>query len=316
MLTMNARGRFDPKGRPLTDEDMARLRRFLAEVWRDAGPANGCAHVGDLLWGRFMYEDTVVNPAGRFRFWEGMDGRVLGFACFYPPATIDFSVHPRLRAEADLYAAMLAWGDERRRAFAGNDVPKPLSVTVMSDDAATGSLLSAVGFSPTADDPLLYFTRNLSDAIPAPAVPEGFVVRSLRGEAEYDERVAIHREVWHPSRVTIGAYRRLRTVDGYDPELDLVAVAPDGTFAAYAILWYDPATRTAEFEPVGARPAFRGRGLTKAVLLEGLRRVRERGAELAIVYTGEDRLPARRLYESVGFRVVNQWVNWQRTDQL
>jgi mycothiol synthase len=105
-------------------------------------------------------------------------------------------------------------------------------------------------------------------------------------------------------------------VDGYDPDLDLVAVAPDGTFAASAILWYDPATRTAEFEPVGARPAFRGRGLTKAVLLEGLRRVRERGAELAVVLTPESNVPARRLYESVGLEVVNRWVYWERPDRL
>jgi ribosomal protein S18 acetylase RimI-like enzyme len=163
---------------------------------------------------------------------------------------------------------------------------------------------------------MLFFTRSLTDPIPDPVVPDGYAVRPLLGETEYEERVAIHREVWHPSRVTVEAYRRLRAAPGYDPELDLVAVAPDGTFAAYAGLWLDPDNHTGEFEPVGARPAYRRRGLTKAVLLEGLRRLRDRGATLAIVYTPESSEPARRLYESVGFRVVNRWNYWERLDQV
>ena len=49
-----------------------------------------------------------------------------------------------------------------------------------------------------------------------------------------------------------------------------------------------------------------------ADIREGMRRLRARGADLAIVYTPESSEPARRLYESVGFRVVNRWQYWQR----
>jgi ribosomal protein S18 acetylase RimI-like enzyme len=277
---------------------------------------NGCFHVGDLLWGRYMYEDSVSNPADRVRIWAGTDGDILGFAWMYPPAEIALNIHPRSRGDAELLTAMLAWADERRRHLAGDDPPKPLTTTALVDDEVTRSLLSAAGFALTDQPAMLFFTRSLTEPIPQSVLPDGFVVRPLRGEAEYEQRVAIHREVWHPSRVTVDAYRRLRTAPGYDPELDLVAVAPDGMFASYAILWQDAPNRTGEFEPVGARPAYRGRGLTKSLLYEGMRRLRARGADLAIVYTPESSEPARRLYESVGFRVVNRWQYWQRPDPV
>ena len=73
--------------------------------------------------------------------------------------------------------------------------------------------------------------------------------------------------MWYPSKVTLEAYRRMRSVSDYTPELDIVVVAPDGTFAAYCICWLDPVNKIGEFEPVGTRETFRGKGLGKAVML-------------------------------------------------
>jgi mycothiol synthase len=130
-------------------------------------------------------------------------------------------------------------------------------------------------------------------------------VREVGGKEEWEERVETHREVWHPSKVTLDAYRRLREAPGYDPRLDLVAVAPDGTFGSYCICWFDPHSRTGLFEPVGTRSACRGLGLGKAVMHEGLRRLRELGARTAFVLAVHDNEAARNLYESVGFETVN-----------
>jgi ribosomal protein S18 acetylase RimI-like enzyme len=88
--------------------------------------------------------------------------------------------------------------------------------------------------------------------------------------------------------------------------LDLVAVAPDGAFASYCICWLDPANRTGEFEPVGTRPAFRGKGIGKLLMLEGLRRLKALGARTAIVYSVGDNTASIRLYESVGFRTITR----------
>jgi mycothiol synthase len=104
----------------------------------------------------------------------------------------------------------------------------------------------------------------------------------------------------------VEAYRRLRGVPGYRPDLDLVAVAPNGDFAAYCICWLDAENRTGEFEPVGTAPAYRRQGAARAVMLEGLWRLRAAGAETAIVYTSANNRPAVALYESVGFRLYDE----------
>jgi ribosomal protein S18 acetylase RimI-like enzyme len=124
--------------------------------------------------------------------------------------------------------------------------------------------------------------------------------------------VNIHRDVWHPSKVTLEAYRRMRGIAGYTPELDLVAVAPDGTFAAYCICWLDPVNKIGEFEPVGTRSAFRGKGVGKAVMLEGLRRLRAFGMQTAIVCSVGSNTAAWKLYESVGFRAYNRSFDYSK----
>jgi ribosomal protein S18 acetylase RimI-like enzyme len=90
----------------------------------------------------------------------------------------------------------------------------------------------------------------------------------------------------------------------YRPDLDCVVEAPEGSFAAYALCWYDPENRVGELEPVGAHPAHRRQGFGAAVCRYALQRLQHAGAREAIVYAGghEGAAPARRLYESVGFR--------------
>ena len=130
------------------------------------------------------------------------------------------------------------------------------------------------------------------------------MARHVGTEEEWAERVDLHREVWSPSRVTLEAYRRLRATPGYTPELDLVAVAPDGAFASYCICWLDPINRAGEFEPVGTRPAYQRQGFGRAVITEGLRRLKAHGTTDASVLTPQSNERAVALYESVGFRVA------------
>jgi mycothiol synthase len=92
---------------------------------------------------------------------------------------------------------------------------------------------------------------------------------------------------------------------GYVRDLDIVAIAPNQSLAAFALCWVDPANKVGQFEPVGTAPEFRQQGLGQAVLYEGLRRMQQHGAERVIVIVESADVAACRLYASVGFE--HQW---------
>ena len=83
---------------------------------------------------------------------------------------------------------------------------------------------------------------------------------------------------------------------------------PDGAFAAYCVCWLDLINRVGEFEPVGTRPAHRRKGYGRAVLLEGMRRMRERGMREALVYCKAHNVD---FYQTAGFRVTDQYLGFR-----
>jgi GNAT superfamily N-acetyltransferase len=297
------------------DADYWRMRRFLQAGRQVTGTDGGLFHVGDLTWQRFMFTRDVMPPEERIRLWERPDCELAGFAWYYPKfREAALQLDPTTRGSAPwraIIAEMIAWADERH-ATNSDAADIPLTITAPETDTAFIALLTEHGFV-RSDDPNMRFHRqSLNRELPEIELPEGFTVRSVQ-EGELEDRVAIHREVWNPSKITLESYKQLRSSPGYDPDLDIVAVASNGKLAAYAICWHDEVNRSGEFEPVGAREAYRGRGLAKAVLIEAMRRLLARGCETAYVFTTEDRAAAVRLYHSAGFALANHWISFHRT---
>jgi ribosomal protein S18 acetylase RimI-like enzyme len=96
----------------------------------------------------------------------------------------------------------------------------------------------------------------------------------------------------------------------YDPERDLVAVAPDGTIVSFMVWWPD-VSGIAQIEPFGTHPDFHRRGVGRALIHYGLTRMRAGGMRLARVCTDDDRL-ATAFYESVGFDDVGRLRWWAK----
>ena len=90
----------------------------------------------------------------------------------------------------------------------------------------------------------------------------------------------------------------------YNSERDLLVCAPDGRSAAACTIWLDPVNGVGLFEPVATHPDFRGRGLGKAVMPEGMRRMKTAGMERAIVGFEPNNRAALALYTSLGFRAL------------
>ena len=103
-----------------------------------------------------------------------------------------------------------------------------------------------------------------------------------------------------------------RLAPSFCPDIDLVAVAPDGTFASYVGVPFDDVNRRGIFEPVCTHPDHRRHGLAQALMQEGLLRLRARGAADVIVETG-DMEAANALYASLGFTEAHRGYVWKKT---
>jgi mycothiol synthase len=285
--------------RPFTASDA----HVLAAIVTNAALSTpGCPywHVGDVWWG--LYQNMVFDPRPNIRLW--FDGtEPVGYAWVDPDGSIATQVVAGRTDVVVLVHELLEWAEERCTELLGEERRRSLSTTAFADDEGRIALLTQRGYE-RASAALHHFQRPLSDELSHTPSPCACTVRPVGDESQWLARVELHREVWHPSKVTLEAYRRLRTAPGYRPDLDLVAVTDDGALAAYCICWLDPLTQTGEFEPVGTRTAFRRQGLARNVLLEGMRRLREHGATQAIVCTLPVNTGARALYESAGFRIV------------
>jgi ribosomal protein S18 acetylase RimI-like enzyme len=263
--------------------------------------------------------DCHLDRQKHVRVWR--DGKKLvGYAMLGDDAYFDWQVLPEYEGKG-IEAEALAWAEALLAELRAGEAERwkgPMMVGTRQDNAERIAFLEQHGFH-RGEFVEVNMLRLLDDpeASPPLALPGGFHVRSLAGDAsEVADRAAAQREVWHPwtvGEVTDEQYARFMQMPGYDQDLDVVAVAPGGTIAAYVNGWLDPVNKIGDFGPVGAREAYRRQGLTRAVLLECLRRMKARGMDRVCVSTGEGNVAARGLYESVGFRIVNRYVEYART---
>ncbi len=262
----------------------------------------GSMHPGDIIW-RLFPNETVV-PEERIRLVRDEAGAPVGIIGV-SSSSFDFFVPPDVPEMASLLRFMVAQAESMMP-----DDAAAVCSEVPSHQATFAAVLAECGYAPTETPPFFCNLQSLVDVeIPAPGHP----VRPVR-EDELDARVELHRRVWEPSKFSLEGYRRLRERPVYRPDLDLVAVTPDGDLAAYAIVWWDPETRSGEFEPVGADERFRRQGYATAVMREGLRRLQALGAEGAVVLSDStpERAPSNALYRATGFAPAFTFVDWEK----
>ena len=72
-----------------------------------------------------------------------------------------------------------------------------------------------------------FLARDLPEAPEPPPLPDGFRCRTVEPD-DLAERVAIHRDVWAPSRVTETSFATVQASWPYRASLDCVVEAPDG----------------------------------------------------------------------------------------
>ncbi|MFX1511770.1 MAG: GNAT family N-acetyltransferase [Promethearchaeota archaeon] len=144
-------------------------------------------------------------------------------------------------------------------------------------------------------------TRPLDMPVPAVKVPEGFTIRSFQGRADYQKYMEAIKAVFNHDHVTEEVLDYLTSATFYNQDLDIVALAPNGTIAAFCTIRMDPVGKTASLEPMGTHPGYRKLGLARAVLYEGLKRAKKYVPTLFYIGGAANTPEANKFYEAVGF---------------
>ncbi|WP_426749762.1 GNAT family N-acetyltransferase [Myxococcus sp. Y35] len=285
--------------RPYRDvADLEAMACLVAKAWAERGPHVECA-VGDLSWR--LLRNAQVRPQEDIILWEHAPGQLAGFAWAYSNGDVDLLVHPLVHAEA-FARDVLPWVRARHERTS-----QPTTLWALESNGPLLAALERLGWRRTTGGCYLHLALPLHTLPPPPpALPAGYRVRAVRGPEEVAARALVHRRGFGTERVTTEVYARLMEAPRYQPALDLVAEAPDGTLAACALGWLDEANAVGEFEPVACAPEHRRRGLVRALLHKGLRRMHMLGARQAIVYAFEGNPASVALYQTSGFTVVDR----------
>jgi mycothiol synthase len=294
--------------------DLERMKAILI-AGRAAGGPTYYVHVGDLDWWlHYLLQDQDRRHS--IYLWEGerADGELSGWSLFSPRfGAFDVFVHPEVGSERA--ERMWIWAEERMAALVKVQGGHELRTMWVSErDAALIALLERRGFARSAYH-LFYLARSLEGRIPAPALPPGYRVRHVIGASEATQRAAVSHAAFEspmPFERYEQRYRAFMGSPAYTPELDLVVETPDGQFGAFCICWLDGVNRAGLFEPVGTGPDWRRKGLGRAVLAEGLRRMQARGMRSVMVNVDYDNPAAQRLYAAVGFQAVHKILTFVR----
>jgi mycothiol synthase len=286
--------------------DLAAMQHLNMAAVAEAGDL-GYLHPGDIA-------HRLYNGLRRFdladvvRLWDD-DGGLAAWATLWPHLG-GFDVQARLD-RADLLPALFGWAVATLpdMVVAARGRCDLLITDVFAGDGPREEALRGLGFGPT-ERGYCVTVRDLERPLTAD-LPGGFAVRSAAGPEDAAGLAAVHAAAFGSSW-TAQEYADLMRSPGYDPSREFVAVAPDGRFGAFCVVWFDDVNRTGLFEPVGTAEGFRRLGLGRAVMAAGIARMRVAAMERAVVWHDRDNPGAAALYAAAGFRKRHDIVEWTR----
>lgn len=284
------------------EDDYWRMRAFLRETFGlyDRRERNWLVVRLDYWrWHCILNCNSCAPIEQVTQLWETADGILAAFMCPDNAGEVFMQTHPAHLDETLLHEMISA--AEARLAIRRANGKQHLTVWAQNTDTALQGALAAHGYALEEGSETQW---RCDVTLPVPDVPiaAGYTVRSLGDVSELPSRSWASWRAFHPDEPADKYegwewYHNIQRQPLYRRDLDIVAAAPTGEVAAFTTIWYDDVTRSAMFEPVGTMPEHQQRGLGKAIMNEGLRRLQRMGATVAFV--GGYSVAANALYRSV-----------------
>jgi len=241
------------------------------------------------------YRDELPLWEKTIGIWENENGNIVGAvnAENEEPGEVWFQIHPDYTC---LYDEMVTYAEEHLADRVDNLGYVKLYI---NDGCQLEGIARARGYRK-----LKYCMHHLEytiNALPAPQLPEGFVIKSVLEEDDVDKRRIAKSiafggryapSLWAPAP----AFREIQQAPDYRKDLDLFIVAPNGEYASFCTIWIDEKNKYGNFEPVGTHAEYQHMGLGRALLMEGFRRMAQYGVTRSFMDS------QNRFYRKVGFR--------------
>lgn len=279
-------------------EDYHKVRAFFIKL--------GYAEFEYTRWDWMTTHSYLDKSAvGRNGLWED-EGEVVGIATFDCQLGTAFCLtlpeYTYLKKEILLYAKDKLSKDGR------------FGVFIRDADLEFQDIAAELGFVATQEkesDSFFYLDKTST----AYDLPKGFYITTMK---ETFDLYQYKRVLWKGFNHELNGEGELKFSEEEEQEtrkamirpnvdlnLKVAVVAPDGNFVSYCGMWYDKNAGFAVVEPVATDPDYRKKGLGKAAVLEGIRRVGELGARKALVGSQQ------QFYYSIGFRPFSTFTLWK-----
>ena len=297
-----------------SEVDYWRIRNFLREVFLLNDRIERSWHVARLDHWRWHFIKTceLTPPFEQVTFtWQTQTGEIA--AVLHPIChdEVRIHIHPKYRT-IELEQEIIAYAEERFSDFT-KDNKRIFYLAVLSDDVMRQEILVKRGYQ---KKPWWghHWWRDLDETLPeVPATP-GYIIRSMGDESEHPARSWLSWRAFHseePDENYDGDYswfKNLQSAPLYRRDLDVVAATPQGEIASFCTISYDDYTRSAVTVLVGTAAEHWQRGLGKAVMIEGMHRLKRLGCTR--VFSSAIEEPADKLYGSVmqNMKLTDTWV--------
>lgn len=292
------------------EQDFQRVRELLVLTWRMQGRFHNWTIRRWDGWHYHNDDETLRSHTGiqtRIHIWENGTGELI--AAVHPEGNGEafFEIHPAYR---HLEAEMLDWA-ERHLAVTLDDGRKRLRHAIYEFDDLRQRLLQERGYHR-----LEWYGFNRYRLVHTPIagapIATGYSIRNIQREpADWQQMANLLNAAFRRDSHRAEEYRNFQRAPCYDEELDLAAIAPDGTIAATVGISCDDDYGYAEFEPVCTHPDHQRKGLATSLMAEGLHRLQQRGVPLAIVGAGSNPA-ANDLYLAMGFTLADRHWVWEK----
>jgi len=242
------------------------------------------------------------------RLWLNEDNHLVGFAYVDAFHTLRFDIDWQTRDDR-LESEIIMWGNTCLK-----DTHPFLYATSHETDSQRITFFDRHQFARRSDT-IIRMACSLVASIAPPRIPAGFHIRSVRGEAEAAAVVALHRAAFGISYTTTERRLKMMRKNTYDRTLDLVAVAPDGTLAAYAmgqVNEQEGIQGVSYADLFATHPSYRGLGLASALMRMIVQRLQAKGYRVAQLSTDRTNQAMQHVAKAVGFRIIGTTLRFQR----